>query len=91
MVGKQKKCTPKSETTKKLNEPLDLLEFYCLTCKAKRKLKGISDITITTAKNGRKIAKAKCDCDTCTRFLTKFLSNDQATQFSKMEKRRKAK
>ncbi len=93
MTKKEKSCTTidkKKTTTKKLSEPLDLLEFYCLTCKKKRQLKGISDITISTAKNGRKIAKAKCSCDTCTRLLTKFLSNDQASQLSQLTKRRKA-
>lgn len=77
------------KSTKKLSSPLDLVEFYCLTCKQKRKLKGISDITISTTKNGRKVAKAECKEKDCTRKLVKFLSNEQATHLSHLEKRRK--
>lgn len=78
--------------SKKLSSPLDIVEFYCLTCKKKRKLRGRSDIKIVTAKNGRKMAQSFCNKEkdsTCTRKLVKFLSNEQAEHLSHLKKRRK--
>jgi hypothetical protein len=53
-------------------------EFYCLTCKNKRKVRSIKNIEIITAKNGRKVANSQCSAKDCTRKLAKFLSNEQA-------------
>jgi len=82
----------KEKIKRKLNNPLDLVEFYCLTCNKKRQLRGISDITITTSKNGRKIAYSYCNKQKdpkCTRKLVKFLSKEQAEHLSHLNKRRK--
>lgn len=96
-----KKCTKQKggdndhetkTTKKKLSSPLDIVEFYCLTCKNKRKLRGVSDITITTAKNGRKVAYSYCNKKKdpkCTRKLVKFLSNEQANHLNSIKKTRK--
>ena len=58
-------------------------EFYCLTCRTKRRVRVNKNIEIMTAKNGRKMAKAKCTAKDCTRSLIKILSNDQAEKMSK--------
>ena len=58
-------------------------EFYCLTCRNKRRVRATKNIEIVTAKNGRKVAKAKCSAKDCTRTLVKILSNDQAEKMGK--------
>ncbi len=90
----KKECPHNKKTkksSKKLSKPLDIVEFYCLTCKCKRKIRGVSDITISTTKNDRKLATSSCNKKNdpkCTRKLTKFLSNEQAERISKMKKQR---
>lgn len=64
----------------KLKTKLETIEFYCLTCKDKRKIRTAKNIEITMTKNNRPIAKAQCNAKQCTRKLAKFLSNEEAEQ-----------
>lgn len=72
-----------------LKKPLTHNEFYCLTCKAKRKVRALKNIEITTAKNGRKLAKSQCTAKDCTRKLLKFMSNEQADKLKEMKDKSK--
>lgn len=68
-----------------LKKPLALNEFYCLTCKSKRKVKALKNIEIDTAKNGRTFAKSHCSAKDCTRNLLKFMSNEQVNKLKEMK------
>jgi hypothetical protein len=73
--GKVKK---RKESSRTLKSKLKDNEFYCLTCRNKRKVRSFKNIEISTAKNGRQMAKSQCSAKDCTRKLVKILSNDQA-------------
>lgn len=63
-----------------------LEEFYCLTCKAKRKTKNVKNIKLQKTKNGRNQAVAECGTKGCTRKLYKFLSKDDVERIKKLQK-----
>lgn len=71
-----------------LKTKLEINEFYCLTCRGKRKIRSSKKIEVDTAKNGKKIAKAQCTAKDCTRKLVKILSNDQADKIKDFGKKK---
>jgi len=74
----------KVATSKKGKGALE--EFYCLTCKGKRKAKNIKNIKLTKTKNGRDQAVADCSGKGCSRKLYKFLSKEDAERLKKFKK-----
>lgn len=74
----------KKATGKKGKSALE--EFYCLTCKGKRKAKNIKHIKLKKTKNGRDQAVAECSGKGCTRKLYKFLSKEDAERIRKLKK-----
>lgn len=65
-----------------LKSPLKINEFYCLTCKAKRRVRSTKNISIMEI-NHRPVAKADCRAKKCTRKLVKYINKDQAEQLKK--------
>jgi hypothetical protein len=54
------------------------MQAYCVKCKTSREMK---DMTLTTASNGRTMAKGVCP--TCGTKMNKFLSKDEAAKLKK--------
>ena len=74
----------KEATSKKGKGALE--EFYCLTCKGKRKAKNVKHIKLQKTKNGRDQAVADCSGKDCKRKLYKFLSKEDADRIRKLNK-----
>ena len=74
----------KEATTKKGKGSLE--EFYCLTCKGKRKARPVSKIVLKKTKNGRDQAVANCSSKGCARKLYKFVSKEDAARIRKLKK-----
>ncbi len=70
---------------RKLLTNLETIEFYCLTCKGKRKIRSPKNVEIKTTKNKRTYAQAKCTAKDCTRNLVKFLSNNETKQLQELK------
>lgn len=51
----------------------DTYKGYCVKCRAEREMK---DATITTTKNGRRMAKGTCPV--CGTTMNKFLASEKA-------------
>jgi ssDNA-binding Zn-finger/Zn-ribbon topoisomerase 1 len=54
------------------------MQGYCVKCKTNREMK---DMTLTTASNGRTMAKGTCP--TCGTKMNKFLSKAEADSLKK--------
>ena len=78
----QEQCGGKRGT---LKTKLETIEFYCLTCKNKRKVRSGKNIEVKKTKNNRHMAVAKCDAGDCTRKLVKFLSKDEVAHLSSLK------
>ena len=76
---------PLKEASKKIGKS-SLEQFYCLTCKQKRKDINIKNITLRKTKNGRDQAVAKCSTSKCSRKLYKFVSKADADRIRKLKK-----
>lgn len=63
-----------------------LEEFYCLTCKGKRKTKNVKTIKLRKTKNGRNQAVAECSTKGCARKLYKFIGKDDVARIKKLQK-----
>ena len=84
--GKRRKLTKPLKKASASKGKAGLEEFYCLTCKGKRKARSIKNITLKKTKNGRNQAVAGCTAKGCTRKLYKFISNEDATRIRKLKK-----
>ncbi len=73
-MNQEKQC---GGQRRQLVTKLEEIEFYCLTCRNKRKIRSPKNIEIKTTKNNRPYVQAKCNASDCTRKLTKFISNEQ--------------
>jgi len=83
--GRRRPIAPlKKATAKKGKGALE--EFYCLTCKAKRKTKNVKNIKLQKTKNGRDQAVAECGTKKCPRKLYKFVSKEDAARIRKLKK-----
>lgn len=71
-----------------LKTKLEINEFYCLTCRQKRKIRTAKKIQIDIAKNGRKMAKTECNAKDCTRKLIKIVNNDTADKIKDLGKKK---
>ena len=60
-------------------------EFYCLTCRVKRTVRSIKDITFRKSKNGHNQIISHCNAKGCTSKLYKFISNEDAEKFKKLK------
>lgn len=63
-----------------------LEQFYCLTCKQKRKATNVKNIKLQKTKNGRDQGVVDCPSKGCTRKLYKFLSKEDADRIRKLKK-----
>lgn len=63
-----------------------LEEFYCLTCKGKRKASNVKNIKLQKTKNGRDQAVVGCSHKGCSRKLYKFVSKEDAERIRKLKK-----
>lgn len=63
-----------------------LEQFYCLTCKQKRKATNVKNITLKKTNNGRNQAVVACPSKKCTRKLYKFVSKEDADRIKKLQK-----
>jgi hypothetical protein len=82
-MNQEKQCGGRR---RQLVTKLEEIEFYCLTCRNKRKIRSPKNIQIKTTKNNRPYVQAKCNASDCTRKLTKFISNDQQKVLQDMAK-----
>ena len=64
-----------------------LEQFYCLTCKQKRKETNVKNIKLQKTKNGRDQAVVTCPSKgKCNRKLYKFLSKADVARIKKLKK-----
>ena len=83
--GRRRPIAPlKKATTKKGKGALE--EFYCLTCKGKRKTKNVKAIKLRKTKNGVNQAVAECGTKGCPRKLYKFVSKEDAARIRRLKK-----
>ena len=84
--GRRRPIAPlKKATAKKGKGALE--QFYCLTCKQKRRAVNIKNIKLQKTKNGRDQAVVSCPSKgKCTRKLYKFLSKEDAARIKKLKK-----
>lgn len=64
-----------------------LEEFYCLTCKTKRRNKNIKTVKLQKTKNGRDQAVTNCTGKGCSRKLYKFVSKEDAARIRNLIKK----